>query len=749
MAAMILTQCGSWRNSSIARRLVIGIAFTLGPALAVLCSDWDGEGAKRAWDEAVSLLDSLSRSSEPSRESYLKCIRTYQQVYVKDPHFVSSSEAVYQAARLYQEMGEKFGDLSYYKDAAKLYRFLTTDYDGSKRCADALLRLGTISEGPLGDEKAAQDAYARLRVHYKSSPAAASLVARVKGNESKPAHMPAPAQVVISAPPLAPVSPPNGKTGALSHVRNIQFQSSKDHTEVIIDLDGKARYSESHLSKPERIYFDIAHSTLDRNLLDKTFIVDDKLLRQVRVAQNQPDIVRVVLDLNGTPASSVSDLSDPFRIVVDIRDKGVAVAESVSPGKPPSPMTSAPRKGVNPLAATTEAKAPEPSSSKPNLERTPQTQVQNGGLLSKGGSIGQAQPAPAAAPPKPKIEPSAPENNHAAVSSPPRALESKANSALVTVPGSEPRLPAEKPASPVKQEKNVQPEAAAATKEAGGRPASADVKKPAKTDVPPIPVSPGFPPLPKTSLPTSKGDRTLTRTLGLKIGRIVLDPGHGGQDNGTVGPGGLMEKDLVLQIAKDLQQLLQDGLGAEVVLTRNDDTFISLEERTAIANQQQADLFISIHANSSSSRSISGVETYYLDFARNDYARAVAARENATGDRNIRDLQDLIQKIAQADKREESRELASIIQKNLCNGVRKMIPASQDRGVRSAPFVVLIGARMPSVLAEVAFISNPRDEKQLKKEVSRQSLAAALFRGIEGYMQTLGSVVAQNRGNSK
>jgi N-acetylmuramoyl-L-alanine amidase len=237
--------------------------------------------------------------------------------------------------------------------------------------------------------------------------------------------------------------------------------------------------------------------------------------------------------------------------------------------------------------------------------------------------------------------------------------------------------------------------------------------------------------------------------LGLKIGRIVLDPGHGGRDTGTIGPSGLLEKDLVLQVAKELQKLLEEKLGAQVILTRSDDSFVSLEERTVIANQQQADLFVSIHANSSTVRSVSGVETYFLDFARTDSAREVAARENATSDRNIRDLQDLIQKIALADKLQESRELASNIQKNLYGAVRKMIPTAQNRGVRSAPFIVLIGAHMPSVLAELAFISNPRDEKLLKKEANQQSLAEALFQGVEGYMKTLGSAVAQNHGNNK
>jgi N-acetylmuramoyl-L-alanine amidase len=246
-------------------------------------------------------------------------------------------------------------------------------------------------------------------------------------------------------------------------------------------------------------------------------------------------------------------------------------------------------------------------------------------------------------------------------------------------------------------------------------------------------------PLPKAAMPTSRGDRTLTRMLGLKVGRIVIDPGHGGHDQGTMGPGGFAEKDLVLSIALNLQKMLQEKLGSEVVLTRKDDTFIPLEERTEIANQHRADLFISIHANSSSNRSISGVETYYLNFAKTDAEREIAARENATTVNNIGELEDLIKKIAQADKSAESKELASTIQKRLFAGARQLLPSTKNRGVRSAPFVVLIGANMPSVLAEVAFISNPKDERALKKEPNREYLVKALYSGIEAYIKTLGS----------
>ena len=249
---------------------------------------------------------------------------------------------------------------------------------------------------------------------------------------------------------------------------------------------------------------------------------------------------------------------------------------------------------------------------------------------------------------------------------------------------------------------------------------------------------------PKAAPRTSRGDRTLTRTLGLKIGRIVLDPGHGGHDLGTVGPNGLREKDLTLAIARELKAMLEDELGAHVFLTRDTDVYVSLEERTALANHYRADLFLSIHANSSRHRSTSGVETYYLDFAKSDAEREIAARENASGMLAVSELEDLVKQIAQAEKSAESRELASIMQKRLYTGARRLLPSTKDRGVRHAPFIVLIGARMPSILAEVAFISNPRDEGVLGAADGRKAMARALYEGIVGYVQTLGGDLVQN-----
>ena len=235
----------------------------------------------------------------------------------------------------------------------------------------------------------------------------------------------------------------------------------------------------------------------------------------------------------------------------------------------------------------------------------------------------------------------------------------------------------------------------------------------------------------------ASGDRSMIRVLGLKVGRIVLDPGHGGHDTGTIGPKGLREKDLVLDVAKKLGAIIEERMGSEVVYTRSDDTFIPLERRTEIANEAKADLFLSIHANSSPARSAAGVETYYLSLTSSRTALEVAARENSSSQQTIYDLQDLLQKIALKDKVEESREFASRVQNSLFAVSAKADARVKDRGVKKAPFVVLIGASMPSVLAEIGFISNLHDENIMKRQDYRDRVAEALYKGIASYANTL------------
>jgi N-acetylmuramoyl-L-alanine amidase len=233
------------------------------------------------------------------------------------------------------------------------------------------------------------------------------------------------------------------------------------------------------------------------------------------------------------------------------------------------------------------------------------------------------------------------------------------------------------------------------------------------------------------------GSYSLARQLGLGARRIVIDAGHGGHDPGTIGSGGTQEKDLVLDVAVRVERLIRKELGAEVVMTRSTDVFIPLEERTAIANSKGADLFLSIHANSSRNPRAKGIETYFLNFAADPHAEAVAARENAISAATLKDLQNLVRAITLNSKVDESRDFAASVQEAMVDNMRPHDPDVQDRGVHTAPFYVLIGANMPSILAEIAFLSHPEDEKRLRKSDYRERIAASLLEGVRTYLDAL------------
>lgn len=234
----------------------------------------------------------------------------------------------------------------------------------------------------------------------------------------------------------------------------------------------------------------------------------------------------------------------------------------------------------------------------------------------------------------------------------------------------------------------------------------------------------------------STGGFSMARQLGLGVSRIVIDPGHGGHDSGAKG-GGTTEADLVLDVALRLEKLLLNVPGTEVVLTRRHDEFVPLQERTAIANRESADLFLSIHANANPSPQARGVETYFLNFASNLSAAAVAARENAASGQTMGELPDVVKSIALNSKLNESRDLAALVQRELVAKLQPANKALRDLGVKQAPFVVLIGAAMPSVLAEVSFLTNPQDARLLKSPAYRQRIAQGLYDAVRRYQASL------------
>jgi N-acetylmuramoyl-L-alanine amidase len=222
---------------------------------------------------------------------------------------------------------------------------------------------------------------------------------------------------------------------------------------------------------------------------------------------------------------------------------------------------------------------------------------------------------------------------------------------------------------------------------------------------------------------------SLVEQLGLKVKTIVIDPGHGGKDPGAVSESGLMEKDVVLDIAKRVKTLLESGEDYQVYLTRESDIYIPLEGRTAFANLKKADLFISIHINAGRRKGARGIETFYLSMASDEEASLTAAMENASAGKTISDLSSLLYDILKVTKVDESRELAGTIQSCLCHRTE-----AEDRGVKRAPFVVLIGARAPSVLVELGFMSNKQDERLLRREDYKDKLAQALAKAVGDYI---------------
>jgi N-acetylmuramoyl-L-alanine amidase len=236
---------------------------------------------------------------------------------------------------------------------------------------------------------------------------------------------------------------------------------------------------------------------------------------------------------------------------------------------------------------------------------------------------------------------------------------------------------------------------------------------------------------------TRDGSRSLTRTLGLGVRRVILDPGHGGDDKGAVSRSGLTEKDLVLDVARRLGTLIQAHLNSEVIYTRSEDRFVPLEARPALAKVKEADLFVSIHANWSAFRSALGAETYYLNFTNRESWLEVAARENAGSGKSVHDLQDLIHEIAFSENVNESRDLAASVEASLYGSLSQDNAEEKDRGIKQAPFVVLIGSRVPSILVEIGFLSNPQEENLLQRSDHRQRIADALYRGVAQYMSRL------------
>ena len=469
------------------------------------------------------------------------------------------------------------------------------------------------------------------------------------------------------------------KTPVDLQVTAVRYWTLGDVTRIAIEATGDFTYRKDRLNNPDRLFFDIMEARPNvggQRFTSRT--VNDKLLKQIRIAETVPGRTRVVLDLNGSVDYTVSKLENPDRLMIELRASGGTKNQST----PPPPVTTAPQ--MNPPPAATQ---------------TPLSVVAT------------VTPPP---PPADLAKPARPDATEVLTAVP--ATLSRVDATRTTAP------PVPSPAVP-------SPSLPSASVPSSSVPSASGKST---TDV-----SAAATPARRSTL---DGSHSLIRALGLKINRVVIDAGHGGHDVGTTGPNGLLEKDLVLDVALRLGKLIEQRLGAEVVYTRQDDSFVALEERTAIANRSHADLFLSIHANSSPIKAVAGVETFYLNFTTSSDALDVAARENASSQKSVFELRDLIQSISLHDKIEESKEFALDIQRSMQSNAIRYISTAKDRGIKKAPFVVLIGAQMPSVLSEIGFISNPKEESLLKRADHRQQIAEALFKGVSRYSDSLSHI---------
>lgn len=370
-------------------------------------------------------------------------------------------------------------------------------------------------------------------------------------------------------------------------VTEMRSWSNPDYSRVSVTLDREVKFAYHKLRRdhtvnlPERVYIDISGARVAPGVKD--IPIGDGLLKMARVGQFRPDVVRVVLDIESIKEYKIFPLSDPFRIIIDVRGER--------------------RTEISRLEESIQASEPEPDIRKE--------------------AVGE---------------------------------EDKAVSAK-------------------------------------GKPG--------------------------------------------KVRRIVVDPGHGGHDPGAVGPGGIREKDIVLEIGKKLARKIRHEMGIDVVMTRSTDIFIPLEERTAIANKVNADLFVSIHANASLNKSTAGIETYYLNLAKTDKAARVAARENNTSLEKVGLLQSILFDLMANYKINDSARLADDVQKSLCDRVAKKYAGARNLGVKQGPFYVLVGATMPSILVEVAFISNEHEAELLGSQEYQETTASGILMGIRNYIKGL------------
>lgn len=553
--------------------------------------------AGRRYSVAQERLADLKKSPKKKRyRSYwMDALRLFDSIEQKYPSSSQAADACFDRADIYLDLHRINRSTKDIDAAAKTFDQCRKAHPRHARAPESLYRIITIHRDIKKDKSAALNAYRAMEAAYADSVWTERARTRLgmersaKNSRSsadrKHAEIRKPPETVISA-----VKNPGV-------VKSVRYWSGGAYTRIVIDQDRPLTFKAFELKKPDRLVFDIQNARIDDSINKEPIPVHDGILRQVRTSQNDPDTVRVVLDLASLNSYVAFPLRDPERLVIDVT-----------------------------------------------------------GESSEGGEAGAGG--------------------------------------------------------------NKQAEAATAA-QSSAQPSSPSASSTGAGD-------------PKLSL---------SRQLGLKIRTIAIDAGHGGKDPGAVGKSGLQEKDITLDIARRLAALVKEKLDCKVVLTRDSDEYIPLEDRPAIARTKGADLFVSIHVNASRRRAARGIETYIQSLRASDRdAMATAAFENATSSKTLSqlggELDRILKDLRTDDKQEESLQLAHYVQNSMVDTMRPVKGHVVNLGVKRAFFYVLINTEMPSILAEVGFISNPEDEKMLRKDSYRQAIAESLFLGVKNYVES-------------
>ncbi len=616
-------------------------------------------------------------------------VKTYEAIVRRFPTSGYSDNALWQAGKLALLAHERFGQASDRRTAERLLTLLKRGYPSSslaKRVDEALDGgddgKAVASARPKASEAVKEETSAPATVAATSGRSADTAPADAASAKSAKAAKAATAELTAANPAAEAQAAPGTIT-----LRDIKRSTIDGGVRMTIELDGESAYHVEQIDRPRRVFFDLKNTKAVSALQDATLKFTDEPVPVVRLGRHPNSTTRIVFDMQGAESYSVFTLYNPVRLIIDFKT-GPAAHDAV-------PATAA---VTSPVPASGVAAIKTPVRINAGANDGPAKPDAAPGSGSKVPAV--AKPGKATAKIRPEVIPDTPPVALVA------SLPAPELTAAVTVPP--PAAPAKRTADAVEAPKPL----------------------PSRALTSPSPI------LPSPASANADGKFSLSRQLGLGVSRVVIDAGHGGHDPGAQSTG-INESELTLDVALRLSRLLEKEPGMDVVLTRDTDVFVPLEERTAIANREGADLFLSIHANASRNAAARGVETYFLNFASNPEAEAVAARENAASARAMHSLPDIVRAIALNNKIDESRDFADMVQRSMVKRLATRNKTLRDLGVKQAPFVVLIGAGMPSVLAEISFVTNRQEGQLLRTGAYRQQIAEALYDAVVRYQQSL------------